>query len=227
MATCREGILEFSDSLNVSDLIVFLVIWHIFQKPLKNGLYLHGENAMQIPATSVTAFVKTVCISTDKKDLCRANSSHTSTLGMCFAVTSSFRWEVTLCRVKGSPGSGNSCVNYFMNSIPARENKRLQELPVTDRKPIWVKAASGIELWQVHVLLQTASCSFFFFVQEAGKGKERTKRRLKMCSMQTLSDAIGIFLITSQEVSEERWKFLEYKKYARTSLLSQITFSKH
>lgn len=68
---------------------------------------------------------------------------------------------------------------------------------------------------------------FFFFVQEAGKGKERTKRRLKMCSMQTLSDAIGIFLITSQEVSEERWKFLEYKKYARTSLLSQITFSKH
>lgn len=39
VATCREGILEFSDSLNVSGLIVFLVIWHIFHKPPENVLY--------------------------------------------------------------------------------------------------------------------------------------------------------------------------------------------
>lgn len=48
-----------------------------------------------------------------------------------------------------------------------------------------------------------------------------------MCSMQALSDAIGFFLITNLEVSEERWKFLKSKKCARASLLSQITFSKH
>lgn len=122
VATCREGILEFSNSLNVSVLIVFLVIWHIFHTSPKNGLYLHGENTMQTPDTSVTAFVKTVCISNSWKELCRSNSSHTSTQGMCFAVSSSFRWKVTLCRVKGSAGSGSRCVNYFMNSLLAWEN---------------------------------------------------------------------------------------------------------
>lgn len=54
-------------------------------------LYLLGENTMQTPARSVTAFVKTGCISNSQKELCSANSSHTNTLGLCFAVTSSFR----------------------------------------------------------------------------------------------------------------------------------------
>lgn len=150
VATCREGILELSDLLNVSGSIAFLVIWHIFHKPPKSGLYLHGENTIQTSATSVTAFVKTACMSNSIKELCSANSSHINTLGKCFPVTSFFRWEGTLCRVKGSAGPRNSCVNYFMNSLLAWENERLQELPVTDRKPIWVKPASGTELWQVH-----------------------------------------------------------------------------
>lgn len=46
VATCREGILEFTDSLNFSALIAFLLTWHIFHKSPRNDLSLHdcGEH---------------------------------------------------------------------------------------------------------------------------------------------------------------------------------------